>query len=502
MKLKSLVAVVLSLIMCLSVVSGVPVLAAGKPAPVINVHGLMASTIYANLGTDEQKSVFPPETKSIIQAVAFALPGLISFAATSDWDVLLDTVNPLFMDILGESFCDSNGRVKEGTGVDWQYPDAETVRTNAETQFVYDWRLSPVESAALLNDYIKYVKSCTGSEKVSLICHSFGNNVGLTYVALYGTDDLEGFVCNASAFLGESYNGELMTGNLQINGDALCSYLKDNVFAGTDYEQAGYALCETLDLLFVTDAVEANANYSIEKVIDRASKEVILQWFGKWPSIWAMVPDEYYANARSHVFDTLLKDEDCTGLLNKLDEYDRTVRDKRDLIMNEVSKLNFGVVARYDKQKLPITNNPTALTDNNIDVKYASFGATTAEYNSTLPGDYAQARHTDIDYISPDNMIDASTCMFPERTWFIKNMGHAGSCPELDELFLRILSTDGFTVTSDPKFPQFLVYDIETDTLCAYEKYNAPKESAVVTIFSLLQRLKALILGLLNTILK
>lgn len=43
----------------------------------------------------------------------------------------------------------------------------------------------------------------------------------------------------------------------------------------------------------------------------------------------------------------------------------------------------------------------------------------------TLGDDYVQARDVGHNCLSEDGIIDASTCMLPENTWFIKNYGHA-----------------------------------------------------------------------------
>lgn len=44
---------------------------------------------------------------------------------------------------------------------------------------------------------------------------------------------------------------------------------------------------------------------------------------------------------------------------------------------------------------------------------------------TTLGDDYVQARDVGHNCLSEDGIIDASTCMLPENTWFIKNYGHA-----------------------------------------------------------------------------
>ena len=65
-------------------------------------------------------------------------------------------------------------------------------------------------------------------------------------------------------------------------------------------------------------------------------------------------------------------------------------------------------------------------------------------------------------------MIDASTCWFPNETWFIKNMQHVGfnDTQNQCDLYTWLMTTQKqVTVQSNPDFPQFLLYNTETNVL-------------------------------------
>ncbi len=71
----------------------------------------------------------------------------------------------------------------------------------------------------------------------------------------------------------------------------------------------------------------------------------------------------------------------------------------------------------------------------------SSFGATCSKIGETLPADYIEQRKEEGlgEYISPDMQIDASTCLFPETTWIVKNVHHDDfdrCCKDLAEKFL------------------------------------------------------------------
>ncbi|MCQ2462874.1 MAG: hypothetical protein MJ177_05650, partial [Clostridia bacterium] len=431
--MKKVIAVFLSIVMCLSVLGcAFTAFAADKPYPIIYVHGFMAGSIYSGIGTDEQKSVMAPDNDAIIEAVKGVVPDLFKLFVTKDFDAFLDVLLPAVTELVGDSFFDENGKAKAGTGRIISRPTAAQIKASYEAgreiSFDYDWRYSPVDLAKELGAFIEQVKAATGRDKVSISAHSYGNCVTMAYIALdeNNINNLDGYVCNASAYMGESYTGELLGGDFAFLGDAIINFLKDNVFRGTDLEETGNILCDVLKLLFVTDAVEENLKFTVSKIQERTVKNLLVRWFGFWPSVWAMVPDEMYENCREYIFNDILADEDCTGLLATLDEFDSVVRNHKTEIIEKAGTLNhFGVISRYNLSKVPVSSNYTVLTDNNIDVKYSSFGASCSKYGETLPSTYTQALYHEKNYISPDRMIDASTCMFPQKTWFVKNMPHS-----------------------------------------------------------------------------
>ncbi|MBR3094617.1 MAG: hypothetical protein IKH12_03390, partial [Clostridia bacterium] len=62
------------------------------------------------------------------------------------------------------------------------------------------------------------------------------------------------------------------------------------------------------------------------------------------------------------------------------------------------------------------------------------------------------------EYISPDRTVCASTCLFPEQTWFIKEYKHATNSHALDNMIFKLLFNPAgeSTVDSYPEYPRFL----------------------------------------------
>ena len=108
------------------------------------------------------------------------------------------------------------------------------------------------------------------------------------------------------------------------------------------------------------------------------------------------------------------------------------------------------------------------ITDNICSVYDASKGATTAKITAGFDSNYIEKAKFDgtYKYISPDLQIDASTCLFPEKTWFVKNIIHKTFPKAINRLIDAIVNNGSdFTVFSDPELPQYMLYDKEANEI-------------------------------------
>lgn len=123
------------------------------------------------------------------------------------------------------------------------------------------------------------------------------------------------------------------------------------------------------------------------------------------------------------------------------------------------------------------------------DVYHVSYYATSAPYGEVLSDSYINSL-ADKKYLSPDKMIDASTCLFPEKTWFIRNISHDPFPPSIDELIYEYFNNSGkLTVFQDERFTQYLDYDSEKDTitpitaLSEEKPDNSGKDNGSLSVF-------------------
>ena len=157
------------------------------------------------------------------------------------------------------------------------------------------------------------------------------------------------------------------------------------------------------------------------------------------------------------------KRTEYAGLIAKLDNYDRVVRQRVPEILTTTVEngVHFGVISKYGFQTLPICRTNDQVSDQFASVKRSSFGATTGTIYEDLPADYLAERTAAGygDYLSPDGQIDASTCLFPDSTWFIKGSSHSNwSDWELRLLYDIASSKEAVTVENSCWPSRFVVY--------------------------------------------
>lgn len=207
-----------------------------------------------------------------------------------------------------------------------------------------------------------------------------------------------------------------------------------------------------------TDAVVAPVETLVNGVFAKTYRQALLYIFGRMPGFWAMLPDEDYDYVRNEY----AKDVVTDAFREKVDFY-HDVQTRVPEILAGVMKqgTDVSIIAKYGFPNVPIIESHYENSDFVVDVKYASLGATAADYDKTFPADYVQAVPGEINYISPDRVIDASTCAFPEKTWFIKNTTHLNRHTEDPDtvygFFDWLFAVDGASSVQDETYPQFLV---------------------------------------------
>ena len=472
---KSVFLKTLSVLLTLILVS-IPILSLSASAaeavtmdcPEIYVHGFMASRIMIDKDDPSKGNSWDWSTEEILAVVKQALPAIARLSVTWNWDKFTDEVVSITKEFFKDATLNPDGSANGNSCVDFEYPPASSIKKNSHVSFRYDWRTDPLKSADELNDFIEYVCESSGCDKVTITCHSLGGIVTTSYIAKYGNSRIKAVCFNTTAIFGETYTGELLTGKITLNADALEAYL-NYLLDGNEYENLLNGLIKMLNDVGLMDFVCKFGNRMIEKISPRVLPEVVVPLFAGMPTIWAMVPDDYVEDAKEYVFNEVYKDEtvDRSGLVEKIDNYNTQVRAIKSDILNDLNNnksISVYVISRYAYASVPITPSYKILSDGVIDTKYSSFGATTAEYDSTLDSAYLAA--ADPKYISPDKRVDASTCMFPDQTWLIKDLPHSPIDESMDLMIDTLLYSPGqATIDTYEQYPQYLQYNMVDESI-------------------------------------
>ncbi len=479
--LKTLLSVILSLSLVFAML--VPAFAVDTcdcgNTPVVQVRGI-GETLY-----DENGNVIF-STDNIINGILPEIPKLADFLLTQNIDAFVTAVSNAVNSIFGPVAYDNDMNRDSVVMVDCSnepveaYMDFEDMGSeetlafmlheelgdNHSYYFTYDWTGNPFEIAEDLNEFIQDAKEKSGHDKVALCAESMGGSITNTYLAVYGYDDVETVVMSNAAFNGLEMLGQLFTGNPEIDGDALARLISQSIRGNAEYESL-------LAYLPIFEQLALMANDIFAMAGDRLYAEVLIPIFAYIPSFWCLLPEYSYLEAMDYMLGNA-----GDNLKNFVSSYYDVVASGTDARVDEMVEsedVNYFNVSNYNRYIAPVTPSAKWNSDGVIETYNTSGFATVAEMGETLGDDYVQADYTDKNMISPDNVIDASTCQAPMQTWFIKNLGHISYRTDdgTGDFYVWLLTADEqYTVESNEAYPQFMYYDTEIPMLMPYEYEN------------------------------
>ncbi|MBR5245944.1 MAG: alpha/beta hydrolase [Clostridia bacterium] len=480
-KVKVVLSVVLSVLLVVLTVS--PAFATDEKcdcgtAPIVQVRGI-GETLYDGEGNE----VFSAE--NIIKGILPAIPNLTYYLATGDVDVLVDGVKQAVMDIFAPVSYDNNlnrdtvvtvegytsDPVETYVDLNEDYPSSEYTLSQAVYNelgeghsylFIYDWTANPFDIAEDLNEFIQEVKEKSGHDKVSICAESMGGCMTNTYLALYGYDDVYNLVMSNSAFNGLEMVGQLFIGNPQIDGEALAGMIVQSIYGSAEY-------ASLIPYIPIFEQLALFANDLFEQAGDRIYEEVLIPIFGYLPSFWCLVPEYHFEEAMEKMLPGA--GPELIAFVNEYYEKVVSKTDERVAELVESEDVNYFCTSNYNKYIAPVTVSAKWNSDGVIETYNTSGFATVADLGTTLGVDYVQAVDTGRNMISPDNVVDASTCQAPMMTWFTKNWGHIaynhddGTC---DFYIWLLTAKEQYTIDSNPQYPQFMYYNTEIPMLMPY----------------------------------
>ena len=424
------------------------------------------------------------------------LPALAKGLATDNWDDLYAALETEISKIFSNSLLDENGNVTNNSGLSEKRKQQMENKRNFDQKgskgyyswedywFHYDWRLDPMETADVFHSFVQDIKRTTGCEKVGISATCLGTNIVMAYVAKYGAKDIQGIGMDGSVVGGAEILSDVICAKFDVDPPALMRILRDveglGMFSIDDF------ITETLEMLVQTGMLESvistTENIFYDKLVEGVTSAFALSTFYTWPNYWACVTPEDYESAKYYVFgpEGSEKRVKYAGLIEKLDNYNREVRQRVPELLQQIKAdgANLGVISKYGFQIIPICATSDQISDQFATVKRSSFGATTSSVYETLSEEYIDMRIAEGKgkYISPDKHIDASTCLYPDTTWFIKGSSHSDWTTYEMKILYEVASADRQLTVDDFPYSQFMVYDTESEMLYPMTEENCNTE--------------------------
>ena len=443
----------------------------GKKIAVDNVNQPMGMT---------REEYIMQNMKPVLSELAIAL---ITKDYTNYIQSLVDAVAPIYEDLV----LDENGEDLDAK-IDWNYAVQNPVKGAGGFNyyyFKYDWRFSPYDTADELHQFVEYVCKKEGTEKVNIHARCYGSNVAMAYLAkseagLYDAPfRLNDLILNTTPLAGYIAIGALMSNSVNFDAESIDRFVTYFLNGHDLFEDP---MMEMLAMTIVSAANQAEIlglgtdamNDFWKEVGPELVSKVALSCYGTFPSYWSMIGDKYYDKAKLAVFGTTEAEGDWANFITKLDNYHNLVGDTDEATGKPLFELLFercqekfgmdvAVFAKYGYATVPLFDDSQITGDARGTVTELSLGGMGTLIGETFTEkeleEIKALEDYDERYLSKDNKIYAGTCLFPETTWFSKNLHHA-DLTQIDPIATEFFLSDGkLTVHSDERYPQFHEYD-------------------------------------------
>ncbi len=464
--MKKIISLVLCVILAFSLC--VPAFAADEEHPTIYVTGARVTHIHAADGS----LLFPNEGVDEVQVIKDAIKPCLEKLALgmiiNDYEAWAQEFYNAVIKVMGKIPLDKNGEVSDGSYPEHPYNYSLPKKTSGygdyDYRLWYDWRTSPLDTAELLKKYIDQVKAATGEEKLNITGRCYGANVVQAYLALYpehAVANVDDVAYLASSVDGIDALGALFCGDIELDDQAITNFVDY-------YMENGDLIEDEVTRTFILTAVElfnevrvlGLTGDALVLFIQRVRKDifplVLKDVFAGWPSYWAMLPADKYEEARAFIFEGV--EDEYAGFIKKCDDYYNNVQLKATETLKELEKqgIDFYIISKYNFPDYPLHENATALSDGNTTVVRQSFGATCADYGTVFSDKYINSLE-DKTYLSPDKQINAATCLFPETSYFIKNLHHETFPGAINRFAMNVMNKEA--TVSGGEYNQYLLYD-------------------------------------------
>lgn len=497
---------ILSLCLCLTILLGTLPLAvsaaddAAEPDnyPVILMPGLLENLLVRDKGERSERIVWFPFDRAVAVGLR-NIVNIIRYLALNDEEgirtlapkIVYDVAEPLRMNPDGTSYYDIAPVVSKASecsynalrkahklaevtyGTTLLRDTAKIVGGDRAFAFQYDWRMSAIDIADDLHDFIRDVKAITGSEKVNISGTSFGSEILLCYLDKYGEEgDLHHVLMNSPAYGGSNIFLEMLSTDnpCRVNYEDVLAMLLCNY--GVEAE-LGYLLNllpdGEIDLIF-------------QSVTDEFVKPYLLPSVG----LWGCCSTKQYETAKALFLDPVENAE----MIEKTDAQ-QAVMARTGEILREAERYGTRVYAIANEGSLLVTSHDSG--DVLVDGESGT-GGVCLPIGEHFADDYVPGRtvcrNPAHNHVSYTGSLDLTNAYLPESTWVFYGEMHGQNYrdPRAKALTLKILTTEDIQdVYSDPAFPQFsetgsIVSDVSLTLQDSPASVLRPSDGAVTAV--------------------
>ena len=472
--LKKCLSVFLAIVMLFVIT--IPVFAESvDKTPVLVIPGVLNTPIFRS-DTGEQVLLpdFGAMSNEQYEEVINTLKYILKLQDSGDYSGATKKLNNMLYDVLGGAAYNSDGTPKYPASVIRNYNNYNTETEINESigavvakkigkenvyVFTYDWRDDIIHIVdTSLAPQVEKIKKETGADKIKIICVSMGGAVTSTYLARYGyRDDVKKVVFVSSAAKGVEFVNSLIEKDITVVREAIGPYFK-----------AIFSFPLPSAFSAISGYLEQIVGGMVDSQLETMWDDFLQPFCLNFPAVWELAE-------HTKDMDNYLEKYNVNPVLKeKVKAYYRiqdSYNDTLDALQEKGVEICF--TSNYNLVGVPVTSK--AMVSNSdflITTRQTSNGATVANLFETLPDNYTQKNDDGHNHISEDNVIDASTCYSPDRTWSMKNLVHA-IFSEKDcytEFVAWLVVNNDTTIETNPDYPQFMRYNRSDNTLTPVAK--------------------------------
>ena len=448
--------------------------------PTIIIPGLGQSSVWLVddngdfvLDSKGNKTAVFPGVMNIGKIIKTAIGPLLLSAVTQKDMGFSDAVADVIDVIFGINKCDSKAQPSKYVAVE-KYPYSLADCTAEEKEapyhhvplnkhescfpedhlyyFAYNSFGNHIDTTNELYDFIHMVMEQTGHDKVIISPISQGGTLANALFEYHPDimDCLAKVLYIVPCLDGTSLIGDVFTDKVRfLDPDVLY-----DGFLSTFFDKETSSLIETV-LRILPDEV-------IMKGLEKGVEVLVNDIMTMSTSMWAMCSSEAYPEAAAKY----LSSPDRADIKAQTDKYYKAQLNSKKNIQTLVDKgIEVLTVAEYDIQMYGVGGSyDVENADGMIPLASTAMGVHAANVGETLPEDYVQ-QNTSINcsdpshnHISKDRVVDASTGLLPDTTFYFDGQKHEQTAlnDNILKLALRILENEITDVYSDPDFPQFI----------------------------------------------